>query len=139
MRLLLVFAAAAAVSACSGDVIGTAVPATTTLSPPPGPFSDKVTVTLTSDKPTIMPYPEEVWAELSDAKTAPVEASLEILDGLHGRWVMLLRSRKAADFDRTFVHPEHGERSLDWMIAMYAWHCHHHAAHITELRKAKGW
>lgn len=95
--------------------------------------------TLTSDKPTIMPYPEDVWAELSDAKTAPVEASLEILDGLHGRWVMLLRSRKAADFDRTFVHPEHGERSLDWMVAMYAWHCHHHAAHITELRRAKGW
>ena len=35
--------------------------------------------------------------------------------------------------------PEHGERTLDWMVEMYAWHSRHHTAHITELRTHKGW
>ncbi|MCX5756324.1 MAG: putative metal-dependent hydrolase [Gemmatimonadetes bacterium] len=95
--------------------------------------------TLTSVKPTIMPYPENVWAELFDAKSGPAEASLAILDGMHARWAMLLKSLNADAFARAFVHPEHGERTLDWMVEMYAWHSKHHAAHITELRKAKGW
>ena len=95
--------------------------------------------TLTSEKPTIMPYPEAVWAELADAKSAPVEASLSILDGLHARWAMLLRAQKTDAFARAFIHPEHGERTLDWMVDMYGWHCRHHTAHIIELRKSKNW
>lgn len=95
--------------------------------------------TLTADKPTIMPYPENVWAELADAKSAPIEGSLAMLDGMHARWVILLNARPTADFARAFVHPEHGERTLDWMVEMYGWHSRHHTAHITELRKAKGW
>ena len=95
--------------------------------------------TLTSEKPTIMPYPEHVWAELADARSGPVETSLALLEGLHARWTALLTSRKPGDFARAFVHPEHGERTLDWMVDMYAWHCRHHVAHITDLRKSKGW
>jgi hypothetical protein len=94
---------------------------------------------IAEEKPTVKPYDENVWANLSDAKTAPVELSLSILDGLHARWVMFLRSRPAPDFSRPFVHPEHGERTLDWNVALYAWHSAHHTAHVTELRKAKGW
>ena len=95
--------------------------------------------TLTSNKPTIMPYPEDVWAELPDAKSAPVEASLSILDGLHARWAMLLKAQKADAFARAFIHPDHGERTLEWLVEMYSWHCRHHTAHITELRKGKNW
>lgn len=95
--------------------------------------------TLTSDKPTIMPYPENIWAELVDAKSAPAESSLAIIDGMHARWAMLLEAQKPDAFTRAFVHPEHGERTLDWMVEMYAWHSRHHAAHITELRKRNNW
>jgi hypothetical protein len=28
---------------------------------------------------------------------------------------------------------------LDVTLAMYAWHCRHHAAHITGLRERMGW
>lgn len=93
----------------------------------------------TEDKPTIMPYDEKVWAELPDAKSGNVEWSLAMLDGLHGRWAMLLRSFSATEFARTWVHPEYGERTLDWMTEMYSWHCRHHTAHVTELRKSKNW
>ena len=93
----------------------------------------------TEDKPTVKAYDEAVWAELPDAKSGNVEWSLAILDGLHARWSMLLRSFSAADFARIWIHPEHGERTLDWMVELYSWHCTHHTAHITELRKNKNW
>ena len=94
---------------------------------------------LTENQPTIKPYEEARWAELADAKSAPVAVSLALLEPLHDRWVRLLRSLTAADFARTFVHPEHGVRTLDWMLFLYAWHGRHHTAHVTELRKQKGW
>ncbi len=93
----------------------------------------------TEDKPTVKPYDEAVWAELPDAKGGDAAWSISILDGLHARWATLLRSFTPADFERRWIHPEYGERNLDWMVEMYAWHCRHHTAHVTELRKSKGW
>src|SRR6266536_6127726 len=37
---------------------------------------------LTEHEPTIKPYDESVWAELVDAKTSPIEPSLNLLEGL---------------------------------------------------------
>ena len=52
----------------------------------------RMRLALTEDWPTITPYKENVWAELEDARTLPVEVSLQLLDSLHTRWVTLLRS-----------------------------------------------
>lgn len=94
---------------------------------------------LTEDEPTIKPYFEERWAELDDARQAPIALSLDLLDALHGRWVWFLRSLKRDDFQRTFRHPDLGIVSVDKNIAMYAWHGQHHVAHITSLRERMGW
>ena len=94
---------------------------------------------LTETEPTIKPYEESAWAKLEDAARAPVEVSLRLLEPLHERWVRLLHSVKTEEYARTFRHPEHGVRTLDWMLFLYAWHGKHHTAHITELRRAKGW
>ena len=94
---------------------------------------------LTETEPTIKPYDEAAWANLEDAAHAPVDISLNLLDSLHDRWVRLLRSLKTKDFSRTLVHPDFGVKTLDWMLFLYAWHGRHHTAHITELRKQKGW
>jgi len=94
---------------------------------------------MTEDQPTVKPYDEAKWAELHDAKTAPVEVSLGLLEGLHWRWADLLRSFSEADFERTLKHPAEGVLRLDTYLAMYAWHCRHHAAHITALRERMGW
>jgi len=93
----------------------------------------------TENNPTIMPYNEAVWAELPDAKHEPVEVSLKILEGLHHRWVVLLRSFKPEDWKRTMFHPERGSLDMGTNTALYSWHSKHHVAHITELRKRKGW
>lgn len=90
---------------------------------------------LTEDQPTIKTYDEQLWAELPDAKLAPVEISLQLLESLHLRWGLLLESLSAQDFKRCFMHPELGEVSLDVNVGLYAWHGKHHVAHIVGLRK----
>jgi hypothetical protein len=94
---------------------------------------------LTEDSPVIKPYDEAAWAELPDAKAAPIAASLSILEGLHARWAALLHSLGDTAFTRTFKHPELGEVRLDWTLGLYEWHGRHHLSHITSLRARKGW
>src|SRR6267154_2510773 len=68
---------------------------------------------LTEHEPTIKPYDESKWAELIDASTAPIEPSLSLLEGLHHRWVLLLRSLSANDVSKRLIHPELGVVSID--------------------------
>ena len=89
---------------------------------------------LTEQEPTIKPYDETRWAELGDVSGTPVEVSLTLLAALHERWVVLLRSLTAADFQRTYFHPEQGRAtSLDYALAMYAWHGRHHTGHVSAV------
>ncbi len=94
---------------------------------------------LTEDNPTIKPYEEARWAELDDARTADAALSLDLLERLHARWVLLLRSLSPQQFTRTFTHPERGPMSLEVNLALYAWHGRHHLAHITSLLQRMGW
>ena len=100
----------------------------------------RLKLALTEDKPTIKPYFENRWAELADSKTIPIEPALLILDGLHKRWAILLKALTEDDLKRIYIHPEHGrEFRLEESIGLYAWHCNHHLAHITELKKRMKW
>jgi uncharacterized damage-inducible protein DinB len=94
---------------------------------------------LTEDVPTIKPYMEDRWAKLEDVGKTPIEVSLSLLDSLHQRWVILLKSLTDADFERKFRHPELGELTLGTNLGLYAWHGKHHVAHITSLRERMGW
>jgi uncharacterized damage-inducible protein DinB len=94
---------------------------------------------LTEDEPTIRPYMEDRWAELPEAKQAPIDVSLALLDSLHQRWTMMLRNISDADWKRNFQHPEMGLLSLEKTLALYAWHGRHHVAHVTTLREKMGW
>jgi hypothetical protein len=94
---------------------------------------------LTEESPTITVYNEKDWAELQDAKTLPVEVSLGILDGLHTRWVVLLRSLNGAAYSKSFVHPALGPVTVDKALQLYAWHGEHHVAHVTSLIQRNGW
>jgi uncharacterized damage-inducible protein DinB len=93
---------------------------------------------LTEDEPTIKTYMDDRWAELADSK-APIKSSLALLENLHERWVLLLRSLAPADFARKLRHPELGLLTLDQTLAIYGWHGRHHVAHITSLREREGW
>ena len=94
---------------------------------------------VTEDHPRIKPYRENEWANLEDARTAPVELSLAILDHVHDRWVRFLRSLPESAFARTLDHPESGTMALHRLLFLYEWHSRHHVAHITSLRQRAGW
>ncbi|GKU79159.1 YfiT family bacillithiol transferase [Paenibacillus sp. L3-i20] len=95
---------------------------------------------LTEQNPTIRPYFEDRWAELSDTFDEPIETSLKLLEVLHRRWVTLLTTMTDEQFERTFFHPESKEIiSLNTNLGVYCWHGRHHLAHITSLRERLGW
>jgi hypothetical protein len=98
----------------------------------------RVRLALTEDWPTITAYDEKAWAVLHDV-AAPIEWSLELIESLHARWVMLLSSLEDDQWQRGFVHPERGRMTVEVATLMYAWHSKHHIAHITHLRAQKGW
>jgi hypothetical protein len=94
---------------------------------------------LTEDTPTIRPYDEAAWARLADVRLTHVDTSLEILDAVHRRWVVLLESMQPDDFARPLVHPENGPMTVDRLLQLYAWHGRHHVAHVTSLRARQRW
>ena len=99
----------------------------------------RIKLALTEQHPTIKPYEQQLWAELNDSRTAPIDMSLDMLEALHKRWVLLLKSLKSPDFTKTINHPESGVMNVDRILQLYAWHGRHHTAHITSLRKRMGW
>ncbi len=98
----------------------------------------RVRLALTEDWPTIKAYNEKAWAELPDAK-APVEWSVDAIERVHARWVMLLESLDETQWQRGFVHPERGRSSLAQATLLYQWHSKHHLAHIVNLRTRSNW
>src|SRR5215471_19198485 len=47
---------------------------------------------LTENAPTVKPYDEAAWARLPDVSETPIDVSLALLESLHTRWTILLRS-----------------------------------------------
>ena len=99
----------------------------------------RLKLALTEHEPVIRPYDEAAWAELPDSRDTPIETSLTLLEALHDRWTRLLGSLDDSAFARVFRHPEQGQVTIDWLVAMYAWHGRHHTAHITTLRQRSNW
>lgn len=95
---------------------------------------------LTENNPTIKPYEQDDWANLSDSKNLPVNISITLLHALHKRWCELLDNLTETEWQRTIFHPERKvELSLWDLLKSYAWHSRHHTAHILQLRERMGW
>ncbi len=90
-------------------------------------------LSLTEDSPTIKPYHEAEWAKLADYRE-PVQVSLTLLEALHARWYVLLRSMDEENFQKTYTHPEYGNKwKLGTVLSLYAWHGKHHLGHLKLL------
>lgn len=88
---------------------------------------------LTEITPIIKPYHEGKWAELIDGCDDDISASLKIIEGIHYRWVLLLKSFGDDELSKQFLHPESNKfYRLNEAIGLYAWHCNHHLAHIRQ-------
>jgi hypothetical protein len=96
-------------------------------------MSGRLRMALTEDWPTIKPYDEAKWASLADASTMQAGHSLGIIEGVHARMVLLLRSLKDAEWARGFHHPENGPERLDQVLLRYEWHSRHHLEHARAV------
>lgn len=95
---------------------------------------------LTEEEPAIKPYDEDAWSKTAEVALTPIEVSLTLLEALHVRWTLLLRTLRDDQFQRRMHHPEHeGALTIDSLLALYAWHGRHHTAHITSLRERNQW
>ena len=100
----------------------------------------RIKLALTENIPTIKPYEEAQWAEMDDAKKAPINISLSLLDSLHQRWTIMNKKMNETDYGKSVFHPEKKrEVTIKEFLEMYSWHCRHHCAHITSLRKRVKW
>lgn len=98
----------------------------------------RLKLALTEEQPAVRAYAEAKWAELADSATLPIESSLQILEGVHTRWIALLKAMDENDYLKTFIHPVSGKAiTLFVNTAIYAWHCEHHLAHVLLVSEAK--
>ncbi|MCL4247317.1 MAG: putative metal-dependent hydrolase [Anaerolineae bacterium] len=100
----------------------------------------RMKLALTEDTPTIRPYDQVAWAEMVDTTQPPVEYSLNLLRGLHRRWVALWESLSEADYQRRYFHPENkAYTTLDEHLATYSQHGLDHIEQIARIARAQGW
>ena len=92
----------------------------------------RMKMALTEPTPVIKPYEQDLWAQTADVLDMPVKVSLRLLSALHRRWVALLESLTEEDLEKGYFNPEQNTIIfLPEAIALYAWHCRHHVAHLN--------
>ena len=94
---------------------------------------------LTEENPLVVAFDEKKWADLPDARHAPIDVSLRLLGALHARWTALLKELTPEQWKRTYNHSELGPVPLERAIVLYEWHGRHHLAQIEKLRERQGW
>ena len=95
----------------------------------------RIKMALTEENPVIKPYHQDGWARLEDSKI-PGFYAISIIQGVHYKWAILLKSLSIEDWERTFFHPENGKLyTLSYATALYAWHTAHHYAHLKGMEK----
>ena len=87
---------------------------------------------LTEEDPPLKPYDQDAWAALPDASAAGVGVSVDLLHGLHERWVQFWRSLPETAWQRQGLHPENGAMTLDQILAAYA---AHGEGHIDQIQR----
>ena len=69
---------------------------------------------LTEEDPPLKPYDQDAWAALPDASAAGVGVSVDLLHGLHERWVQFWRSLPETAWQRQGLHPENGAMTVSY-------------------------
>ena len=86
----------------------------------------------TEDNPPLKPYDQDRWAELPDAGTADLSASLALLRGLHARWAIFWEQLPGEHWQRAGFHPENGPMTLADILRTYA---AHGLGHLDQIQR----
>ncbi|MBA3943771.1 MAG: DinB family protein [Herpetosiphonaceae bacterium] len=97
----------------------------------------RVKLILTEERPLLKPYDQDRWVTLVDERGLPITTSLQILRGLHERWVALWESLEGTDWEREGVHLEVGLVKLADLLQSYAQHGEDHMRQIEAILAAQ--
>ena len=86
---------------------------------------------LTEERPPIKPLETDPWAALSDADGADIEPSLQLLRGLHARWVILFESLNEDQWQRIGIRANGNEVTVEDLLRIYSGHAE---SHITQIK-----
>ena len=92
----------------------------------------RLKLVITEDSPSLKPYDEASWGQLADANHANIENSLQLLDGLHPRFVMAFENLSDEQWLRSGEHMAVGTQTVDDLLDVYASHC---SAHLSQIRR----
>jgi hypothetical protein len=83
-------------------------------------------------------HDQDLWADMIDVATIPLEASLALLKGLHPRWLALFESLDEEAWVRVGIHTEAGEITPEDLLRIYSDHGEEHIAQIKMVLSAGG-
>lgn len=89
----------------------------------------RLKLALTDDTPTVPPFDQDQWATLPDMDS-PIESSLNMLEGINERVVLLGKNLTEKDLERSFILQGTGEIKVSTKLKKLSWHQEHHLAHI---------
>jgi uncharacterized damage-inducible protein DinB len=94
---------------------------------------------VTEEKPILKPYNQDRWAALADGKDARIESTLNLIKGLHERWIHFLHSIPEASWTNEGIHLENGKVTLDDVLRTYSIHGETHIQQIVKFREKMNW
>lgn len=99
----------------------------------------RMKLVLTEESPTFKPYDQDAWAATADANNPDIGDSLQLLRGLHKRWVRLFESLPEQAWQRSGIHPEYNRRyTIDDILRIYGAHGEGHLDQIQRTLDAQG-
>ncbi|MEQ8674506.1 MAG: DinB family protein [Aggregatilineales bacterium] len=89
---------------------------------------------LFEESPAFIGWKQGEFAETADYKL-PVGLSVAIIHSIHERIATLLESLDDDQWQRTGIHPRHGEMTIEALARLYAGHC---GIHVAQINKTLG-
>jgi hypothetical protein len=96
----------------------------------------RLRMVLAHDRPALIGYDQDLWADRLRYSDADVQAALETWSVLRRADLRLLEGASEADFARVGVHAERGEESIAHMVRMFAGHDLMHLRQLERIRRA---
>ena len=93
--------------------------------------------TLLEDNPSVKMYEVSEFLTTPESNVLDINDSLNVIDGIHAKWVSLLKTLSEEDFKKTYYHSARDKNIiLHEHVGMYAWHTKHHLVHIEIAKKS---
>jgi hypothetical protein len=97
----------------------------------------RLKLVLDEDNIVFKPYNQDHWALMADADNLEIGDSLNLLRGLHRRWVRLFESLSDEQWQRSGLHPEYQRLyTVDDILRIYSAHGEGHLDQIQRTLAA---